>query len=701
MTEFLSVLGVAPYLGRDFAEGEGTRGSPEEVVILTFGFWERALGGDASVLGTDILLSGRPTTVIGVLPPDFEFPAEEVDLLLPMTISPTASGGRSSHWLSAVGRLRGDLTLAAATGEIDALLERWQVEHTERHQLGPNHPVRLSGVREATAGDSRGPLLILLGSVALVLLVACLNIANLVLVRSVGRLRAMGVRTALGAGRGALFRQLLIENLVVAALGGALGLILAWLAVDLIPQLAAGSLPPNTAASIDPGVLLFSSTVTLGAGLAFGLLPAWMTSGANIGEILRSGGPGKSAGRATVALRRGLVVTEVAAAVALIAAAGVLGRSFGKLTSVEMGFEPERAVVMDFSLGSTGYPEITDVARFHRSLRERLDAMPGVEAAGLLRTLPLRGRGGWETLHLVDADPDAETSTFTLGYQLASPAAFEALGVPLLQGRGFTQADDRASPAVAVVNQAAADAYFPTGAIGARVKHGPFGPDNPNAELTVVGVVGDVRQTSLTEEAPTPQLYIPYAQADGVYGGLGARRTTLVIRSTLPSGETLASARAIVQELDGDLPVMEMRSLEAHVVRSVGDRRFVTLLMSGFSLVALLLGVIGLHGLLRHSVQRRTWEIGLRLALGAAPGSVVQRVVSEAMALVVVGAFLGVLVALALGGILDGLVYGVSPRDPVALGGSAGVLLVAALLAALAPARRAAGVDPRTALRAE
>lgn len=699
--EFLPLLGIDAALGRGFTEEDGRPGAAE-VALLGHGLWERAFGGDPGVLGRDVIVNGRPATVVGVLPPDFEFPGAEVELLRPLTLDRADPGRRSSHWLSVLARLRSGLGLEAAQSELDALFARWQEERPELHQLGGSHPAFLVSVREAVAGDSRRSLLILMGAVGVVLLVACVNLANLLLVRGESRAREMGVRTALGAGRGALARQLLVESLVAAVLGGMLGVGMAAWAVRFIPELAAGSLPPGTSPELDLRVLAFSVVVTAGAGVLFGLLPAWRASRADVAGLIREGGGARSrsAGRASVLLQRLLVAGEVAAAVALVAAAAVLGRSLAQLAGVETGFETEGVVVMDFALSSGSYPETADLVAFHRELDRRLAESPGVEAAGAIRTLPLRGPGGWESLELLDQqfqDPDADA---TVAYQVASPGYFEAMSIPVIEGRGFRAGDHTEAPPVALLNETGAREFFPEGgAVGRRIRLGAF-PGNTNPAITVVGVVGDVRQVSLDNEIP-PQLYVPRAQAGLHYGGLGTRFATLAVKGAGGPSATLQATRAVLRQMDPNLPVTGMRTLDEHVTRSLGDRRFMALLMGGFSAVVLLLGALGLYGLLGYVVSRRTREIGIRLALGARSREVLGRVVAEATALVVLGSIVGVGAALLGADLLEGLVYGVDPRDPVLLAVAPGVLLLVGVAAALAPARRAASVDPTEALRAE
>lgn len=695
----LELLGVRPSLGRAFFEGEDRPGA-EDVVILTHGLWERAFAADPAVLGTTVLVNSAPYTVVGVLPPAFEFPGADVALLRTLTLDPADPGGRSSHWLSLVGRLRPGLHVEEAQAELAALQARWQEERPGLHQLGGDHPAELVGLRRAVAGDVRAPLLLLMGAVSVILLVACVNVANLSMVRAEARSRELGVRVALGAGRAVLGRQLLVESLTLAMAGGALGTALAAVLVESLPGLAADLLPPGVAPTLDPSVLTFSLAVTVGAGVLFGVAPAWAAARTDVTHQLRESTRGQSGGRRRLFLRRLLVAGEVAAAVTLVAAAGVLGRSLAQLASVDVGLDAEGVVVMDFALSSAAYAGAEEVADFHRELVSRVEGLPGVRAAGAIRSLPLRGAGGWETMRLVDQTGSPEETSATAAYQVASPGYFEAVRIPVVEGRGLDDRDRSDAPPVAVMSETAARQFFPgERAVGQRVQLGAF-EGSPNPVMTIVGVVGDVRQASLEEEPP-PTLYVPRQQARAVYGGLGTRFATLVVRAETDPGSTLAAVRAVVREMDPDLPVADAGTLEAHVARSMGGRRFVAVMMGAFSLVTLLLGAVGLYGLLAYVVAGRAREIGIRMALGARPGGVLGRVVGEATALVVAGSVLGLGVTLLASDALEGLVYGVGVRDPLMLAGAPLLLVLVGAAAALLPARRAASVDPAEALREE
>lgn len=700
---FLDVLGVEVALGRDFAPGEDGPDSPG-LAILGDGFWARAYGRDPEVLGSTVLLDERPYTVVGILPPAFVFPGAGIDILRNLSLDPAAPGSWSSHWLSMVARLADDTDVAAARVRTRGLVDRWSRAFPGRH--GPSndhHPVRVRGLRKALTGDLDRPLLLLSVAVGLVLLVACLNVANLLLVRGDDRRRELGVRTALGAGRATLLRQLLVETSVLAVVGGAVGTGVAALALGALPAYATELLPPNTVVTMDGSVLLFALAVTGVSALVFGLLPGWSATSRDVAASLREGGGRSGTGVGSMAARRLLVVAEVALAVVLVATAGVLGRGFLRLLAVDPGFDPDGVVVMDFQLTSGTYPDGASVAAFHDELRQRVEALPGVVRAAAIRTLPTLAGGGVESLELLGRTPPSEDEggwPWTVRYQVADPGIFESLGVPVVEGRSLAVTDDAGSPPVAVLNEAAARRlYGGDDPLGQRLRLGNF-PDNPNPVMTVVGVVGDVRQDGLDQAAP-PQLYVTRSQAAAVYDGLGTRFATLVVRASTPPDATLPAVRGVLRDLDPALPVTGMRSLRDQVGRSVGDRRLLALLMAAFSVAGLILGGVGLYGLLAYIVARRAREIGIRFALGADRGSVVGRVVGEGLALVAGGAVVGVAGALAGGGLLQGLVYGVSARDPVALVGAPALLMAVGILASWLPARRASHVDPARVLRSE
>jgi len=696
------VLGTDASVGRVFLESEGRPGA-DRVALLTHGLWTEAFGGDPAVVGATVRIDELAHTVVGVLPPDFEFPGVDVEVLTALRIDRANTGGRGSHWVYMLGLLRDGVELEHARATAADLLPRWEERYAGQHTLSAEaHPLVLRGVREVVVGEMRGPLLVLSGAVLLVLLVACLNVANLLLVRGEDRAREFGVRAALGSGRGRVARQLLVESGLLALAGGLVGLGLAAGALELLPGLAQGALPPNAAPSLDGAVLVFGGGLVVGVTLLFGLLPAF-GAGRDVARVLREGGARSTAHRGRLAFRRALVVMEVAAAVALIAGAGVLARGFTNILAVDPGFDREGVLLFDLELPSAKYSTAEEAAAFHRERRVRAEALPGGRAVGAVRSPPLSGDAPWESVSLPGAPVPThdEAAGWTVQYQVVDPGFFEALGLPVVSGRPLEDSDGADQPLVAVVNRAAARALWgERDPIGREVRLGPPPPAGPNPPLTVVGVVADVRQTAL-DEPPAPQLFVSRAQAGSVYGGLGAAFATVLVRADGDPMALLPALRTLVREMDPRLPLASPRTLNEQIVRSVGDRRLLTVLMTLFSAVAAVLGAVGLYGLVAYVVTRRSREIGIRYALGAGRARVVRRIVGEALALVLVGSALGVGLALALGEVLAGFVFGTGPRDPTVLVGAPLLLVVVGLLASWIPARRASSVHPAEALRQE
>lgn len=698
----LSVLGAGTRSGRTFLEEEGLPGA-DRVALLTHGLWTDAFGADPAVVGSTLQIDELPHRVVGVLAPDFEFPGRDVDLLTALRIGRANTGGRGSHWVYMLGQLRDGVDIRRAREATTDLIARWDARYAGQHTLdSESHPLVIEGVRDVARGDMGQPLLVLSGAVLLVLLVACLNVANLLLVRGEDRAREFGVRAALGAGRGRVARQLIVESGILALAGGVTGVALAAGALELLPGLAEGVLPAHAEPAVDGVVLAFAGALVLGITLIFGLLPAFGSRG-DLARVLREGGLRSTAHRGRLAFRRALVVAEVAAAVVLVAGATVLARGFTNILAVDPGFDREGVVLFDLELPSAKYATAADAAAFHRELRRRAEALPEVRAVGAVRSPPLSGDAPWESVSLPDEPAPApdEAVGWTVQYQVADPGFFEALGLPVVAGRALAASDVRDQPLVAVVNRAAAGALWgDRDPIGREVRLGPPPPAGANPPLTVVGVVSDVRQSGL-DEAPPPQLFVPRAQAGSIYGGLGTALATVVVRTDGDPMAVLPDLRDLVREMDPRLPVASPRTLADQVTRSVGDRRLLAVLMGIFSVVAAVLGAVGLYGLVSYVVTRRSREIGIRYALGAGRARVVRGIVGEACALVLVGSVVGVGLVWAGSGALEGFVFGIGPRDPAVLVGAPLLLLVVGLLAAWLPARRASAVAPAEVLREE
>lgn len=694
---FLSTVGVQPRLGRGFIADEDEPGR-DRVVLLSDGLWQRAFGSDPTVIGRQILLDGAPHSVIGVLPPDFIFPDGEVDLLRPNAIDRASPARRSSHYITMIGRLRDGVDLEEGRARTRELLDRWGRERGGLHGPSPTHPLTLRPLRDVMVGDVRAPLLLLLGAVGSVLLIACANVAALFMVRAEQRQRETGVRLVLGANLGTVSRTFLVESGVVSGLGGALGLLIAVLASGLVERAGPEVVRTMGGQHMDMGVLAFAAALTIGCALLFGVAPAGVASRGDPLRHLRDGGRVGTGGRDRLSLRRGLVISEVALAVTLVAASGLTLRSFQRLQSVDPGFDPDGVVTMEFSLDRGSYPDAASVWSFHERLAERLDGMAGISAAGAIRSLPFAHITGIESLRPLDrALPDGEF--WNAGYQIASPGYFEAMRIPLLAGRLFTRADLDDAPMVVIVSAAMADRFWEGDSpLGERIRLGP--PEGGAPEMTVVGVVGDVRQGGF-DAGIAPFFYLPRAQAGAIYGGLGTRLATLVVRTDLDPAAALRTVRGAIGEIDPELPVVRMASMPSVMSRSVTDARFLTVLVGMFSGLALLLGAVGIGGLVSYVVTRRTRELGLRLALGAPRVRILRLVLGQVLLLTGVGVGLGLLGALGAGRLLADHLFEIGQRDPVALGTAPIILFGVSLAAAWVPALRATRVDPVQAMRSE
>lgn len=693
--ELFDILGVQPAQGRTFRPGEDRPGNAD-VALLSHGLWVRAFGRDPSVVGGRVTLNGSPMTVVGVLPEGFVFPGGDVEVYRPVVIDPGDLAGRSSHYLSMVGRIDGDM--ATVQERIGNLAARWAEAFPGRHGITPSHPVTLISLRESMVGETRSALLLLLGVVLLVLLIASANVASLVLVRLEHRQSETGVRLALGAGVRGVVTPFLAESLLLVILGAGLGLAIASGALRAAELWGPDELTRLGSIRMDVSVLLFTGAISAMSAFVFGVLPALGASRTDALDRLRPGSRGTTGGRSRARLRQAMVVGEVTLAVVLVIGAGLLLKSFERLRAVDPGFEPRGVVTMSFVLSSTRYPEATDVAAFHDALAARLAAQPGVTRAGSIRALPFAGVPGVESMKPVD-QPVEPDEYWNAQYQVVTPGFLEALGVPLRAGRPLEPSDRAGAVPVALVNVSMADAYWPGETpVGRVVKFGP--PDGPMPELTIVGVVGDVRQAG-PRAALVPQIFVPLAQAGDIYGGLGSRQATLAVHSSLPPAAALAGARQLIRELDPQLPVADMRSMADVMSGPVTDDAFLAGLTGAFSLLALILGAVGVGGLVAYTVERRTRELGLRLALGARRGGILRGVLTHAAGLTAAGIGLGIGTALVGVRVLESHLFDVSTTDPVVFVAAPLALLAAALAAAWIPAARATRIPPTEAMRAE
>jgi len=693
---FFRTLGVTPYLGRAFEQGEsGPDAAP--VAMLTYASWQARFAGDEAIIGRALTLNGAPFTVVGVLPPDFEFSLRgKAELFLPLDVSAAEQEQRYRHWLDLIGRLRDGVTVEEAQAELSTLAGAAAADVGEWHAgvselLVPLHAEMVGAVRPA--------LLVLLAAVGVVLLVTCANVAGLLLARSAARARELSIRAALGAGRRRLLQQMLTESFLLAACGGAVGLLVgAWglsAMVAAIPERQRVALPHLQDLSLDGTMIALAVGVTLLTGVLVGSIPAWRAAGAQLRDALAGGGRTTTAGsRATLLSTRPLLVTaEVTMAVVLVAGAGVLGKSVVRLMRVSPGFDPDGVLTMAVDLPDARYDTYAKAITFHRDLLERVSALPGVTGVGTINQLPFRGPGNSGTFTVEgaplvtgEAEPEVNVRTVSTGY-------FDTLGVPLLAGRGFAASDSRDAPTVLLVNQTLAQRYFPErGPLGRRIAFSWFRDGQP---LEIVGVVGDEHFAG-PDQPVTPVAYFSYPQTpEGEF--------RLVVRAAVPPLSLSSSIRAAAAELDPALPVYEVATMNeiAATDSAVALRRYVLLLVGAFAALALLLAAVGLYGVMAQSVIERTREIGVRLVLGADSGEVVGMVVRQGMIPALAGLVAGLAVALAALRTLGSLLYEVEPYDPIVLTAVAALLTVIALAACWLPARRAARVDPMVSLRAE
>jgi predicted permease len=695
----MSVLGVQPVLGRVFTEAEDVPNA-EQTIVLSHGLWRRAFGGDPGIVGKRVDVNGEPRTILGVMPPSFDIPGRRIEAWVPMQIDLAEPGGRGSHNFSLIGRLTPGSTPGSARAEMKGLIARWEKEFPEAHTPDPeNHPIIMFPLLEDVVGDVRTRVLVLAVAVGLVLLIACLNVANLLLARAEGRQKEIAVRTAMGAARGRLLRQFLTESVVLSLLGGALGLLLAFWGVKAIVALNAQGIPRVEAIGVDARAVAFTVGISLLTGVLFGLAPALHARGAAFFLTLREGGRGTS-GVKSQWFRRGLVVTEVMLASILVISAGLLIKSFWTLQQVDPGFDPKNVLTLRISLPDADYGEDPKVVAFWQDLTARLSTLPGVEGASAMYGLPpIRPINANDTeFESVPQTPDGPAHNVDY-WPFVTHGYFETMKIKVLEGRVFDRRDAAGTPPVAVINQTMAKRFWGNRSpIGQRVRV-PGPDDDPQPWMTVIGVVADVKQGGLEKDAGT-ELYFLHDQApETLDGSIGVM--SLVIRTKQDPMSLAGSVRSEIQRMDPALPVADVQTLEKVLFDSVASPRFVMVLVMLFAAVALVLAATGTYGVLSYAVEQRTREIGIRMALGAQVGQVLRMILSQGAALAGLGLFLGVVGALALQKVLASLLFGVAPTDPVIFGFVVLVLALVCLVACWWPARRAARVSPLVALRYE
>jgi len=682
-----SLLRVQPVLGRDFLEREAQPGG-EPVAIISYSLWQQRYGGDANLVGRALNLNGQSYTVVGVLPAGFYYPTPETLIYVPFV--PTASEMmRGGRFLRVIGRLNAKVPLDQARAEMQTVAGRLARQYADTNM---DWDVQLVPLREQVVGSVRLALFVLLGAVGCVLLVACANVANLLLARAASRRAEFAVRTALGASRWHIVRQLLTESVLLSLAGGALGLLLAAWGVPLLTGISASSIPRVEGVKVDGATLAFTLLVSLVTGVLFGLAPALQSSSRRLTESLKEGGrKGTAGGVLHQRMLNLLVVAEVAAAVVLLVAAGLMLRSFVAISRVAPGFNPKGVVTMSVSLSQPGYADIQQQARFYDRLLVEVRGLPGVQSAAGISRLPLNGNNAASNF-TIQGRPVQPGMEPVADVRIASPDYFKTMGIPVLAGRDFSERDTKDAPDAVVINQAMAERFFAgEDPLGKRLQVYP----DPTRWREVVGVVGNVRLLGLDAEV-NPAIYLPPPQ--NVYPA-AMRASFVVVRTDADTRGLVAAVRDKLKAVDGGVPIAQVRTMEEVVGLSLAQRRLSMSLLATFAALALLLAGVGIYGVLAYSVTERTHEIGLRMALGASSRDVLRMVMGNSARLIAAGLGLGLGAALAVTRLMTSLLFHVSATDPLTYAGIAALLSAIALIASYLPARRAARVDPMVALR--
>jgi predicted permease len=693
LPSLLPTLGVDPVRGRNFLPEETTKGR-DRVALITYGLWQRRFGGADDTVGKSVYLDNTEYEIVGILPRDFQFEAP-VDLWVPLTTTDPEVNVRNSHFLRVIGRLRPGVTEKAVAADLDAVAKYETDNFPDMFPASTGFAFRARPYLDSIVGDIKLPLYILLAAVGFVLLIACTNVANLLLAKAAPRQREIAIRSALGARSFHLVRQLLTESILLALIAGVIGVLLAAWGTSALVALSPDSLPRAREIGFDWRVLAFTGTIALTTGIVFGLVPALWGPRVELTDALKEGGRGNTSGGG--GLRKALVVVEVALSVILLVGAGLMLRSFSLLRSVDPGFRTDHALTLRVSLPIpegriTPADEDRFVSFFDRALA-RINELPGVTAAGATNMIPLDGNGTDRLIEIEGYEPRDQSDMPDAQNRQATPGWFAAMGIPLLRGRLIEHSDDNKAPRVLLVNEAFTKQYFPNGdAIGKRIRLGKLTSEFPWA--TIVGVVGDVRGFAL-EEPPLPTMYWPVAQIRATPS------LAIVVRTENDPAALAAAVRDALSEIDKTQPIYDMQTLDQLVAKSLDQRRFTLTLMVLFGVIALVLSSIGIYGVMAFAVTQRTQEIGVRMALGASPIDVLKMVVGSGMFLALIGVAVGLLGAFALTRLMASVLFGVSPTDLMTFGLVTAVLLLVALLACYIPARRATKVDPLVALRYE
>jgi predicted permease len=691
-------LGVDAEIGRTLLDEDDNPGNPR-VVVLSHGFWNRRFGMSADVLGDQLNLNDENYTVIGVLPPDFAFPGMEADIVVPLVpdTDPLRKERGSISFLAVIGRLKEGVTPQQAEADLTGIAGQLQQLYpvTNASKKG----AKLVPLHEELVGNFRLAFLVLSAAVGLVLLIACANLANLVLAKASTRYREMAIRLALGATRGRLVRQLLTENILLALLGGALGLVFTQLAMRSIIALSPASLPRAGEIGIDAVVLLFTLLISMLSGVLFGLMPTLNISKENFTEELKGSGKGSVDASRRNSVRNLLILSEVALSLLLLISAGLLAKSFIRLQSVSPGFDIKNLLVMRLSLPKAQYSKPEMVTAFYEQLSARIGNLPGVQSVSATSVLPLSGANTRINFNILGRPPLSLSEQPVTQYRMTGPDYFRTMNIPIRSGRDFTDRNTLRSQPVAIINDSFARRYWPDESpIGAHIKI----DDNNQAprEVEIIGVVGDVRHAGLHAD-PAPEIYVPISQIPEENVSLLTNNMNWVVRT---SAEPLAQAGAVrreIQSVNGNVPTSNTRSMEQFVSSSLAASRFNLFLLGIFAITALILAGTGIYAVISYSVSQRTHELGIRRALGAQQFDVLKLVVGGSLKIVLIGVALGLTGAYILTRMLSNLLYGISVTDPSTFLSMSLLLIIIALLASYIPARRATKVDPMIALRSE
>jgi len=681
--DFFQVLGVRPQVGRWFVADDDKQGA-NPVVILSHDLWQGRFGSNPAIIGQPVTLSGRSLTVIGVMPSGFHFLNTQIQAWIPLALDPANDWRKQGRYLRSVARLKSGVTIQQAQAELDGIAK--QLEH-EYSDYNKGWGVNLVPMHEQIVGDIRPVLLVLLAAVAFVLLIACANVANLLLSRAAARQKELALRAALGAGRMRLVRQMLTESVLLALMGGTLGVFLAYWGLQLLVSLAPDNLPRLHEITIDPRVLGFTFAISLLTGLIFGLVPALQSSRPDLNDALKEGARGSSGGNRFV--RNLFVVSEMALALVLLVGAGLMLRSFSQLNQVKTGFDTENVLTMRVQLPMAKYREPQQRSEFFKRAQERFAALPGVRSVGAISYLPLTGLASSTVFNLASKPELPPNESPGTKVRIITPGYFGAMGIPLVKGRTFDERDG-AESRVLIINETMARKFFPgQDPIGQRL----IVNWEPKVADEIVGVVGDVKETALAEEA-NPAIYWPHPREPYQF-------MNFVLRTVIDPANLSAAATKEIHALDPDQPVADIRTLDQVVAKSIARPRFNTLLLAIFAGVALVLASVGIYGVMNYSASQRTQEIGIRMALGAKPSDILRLVVGQGMKLTAAGIAIGIIASLALTRVMSNLLFGITATDLPTFVGVSAVLTVVALLANYIPARRAARVDPVRSLRYE